>query len=186
MKKVLLLIATFVLGFTLVACGNAKVDEDHNYYVTGQFAGWGDAAGNKDFQMEAVKKSDPRIKSIKADLKDAVYVYVIEVELPAGEAEWDVTYKIDGELVTVDGNLTVKILQVNDGEEAPNWWGQSPESGKFKSLTPDTLYIPPYLEENVDDAGDWNGNPIAFEAGKYVVVYVYYASNSHGLALIKK
>ncbi len=186
-KKLLFLFVALFAVLFLVGCEDTiAVDESHDYYVTGQFAGWGDAAGVEEFKMEAIGAKDSRVASIKDDLKDAKYIYIIEATLPAEEAGWDVTYKIDGEMVTVDGNLTVKILQINAGEEAPNWWGQNPESGEFRSLTPDTLYMPPYVEENVDDAGDWNANPVALEAGTYYVVYVQYSNTSHGLALIKK
>ncbi len=190
MKKLLGVFAFVLLSVVLISCGKLSdevvVDDAHDYVITGNFAGWGDAVDDEANFMTAVAQADERINSLKKDLKDAKYVYVIEATFPSEEAEWDVTYKIKGEEVTVNGNLTLKILQVNKGAEAPNWWGQGPESGEFKNLTPKTLYIPPFLEENVDDAGGWNDNPIVFEAGTYLIVYVQYSNTSHGLAAIKK
>ncbi|VEU82351.1 hypothetical protein [Acholeplasma hippikon] len=192
MKKFLTLAVAIVATIVLVACG-PKVDMDtkledaeHNYFVTGQLAGWGDAVGKAEFTMAATNRGDSRISSIVDDLKDAKFVYVIEATFSAEAAGWDVKYTIDGTEKTFDGNLTVKILQVNKDAEAPNWWGQNPESGKFDNLTPATLYLPPFQEANENGAGDWNGNPVVMEAGTYYIVYVQYANNHHGLAAIKK
>lgn len=189
MKRLILVLTLVFAALFLVACGDSgKVLEDdaHVYYLTGQLAGWGDAVGNNQFLMTAIAKNDDRVKSISKDLKNAKYIYIIEATFPAGEAGWEVSYKIDGKDVEVDGNLTLKILQVNKGEEAPNWWAQAPESGEVKNLTPDTLYLPPFVEENVDGAGGWNDNPIVFAAGTYYIVYVQYSNTEHGLAAIKK
>lgn len=191
MKKVFSVLAVFVLGVVLVSCNKLSsevvVDEAHDYVITGQFANWGEAVDDQSNYMTAIAQADERIKSLnKKDLKDAKYVYIIEVTFSDEEAGWTAAYTIDGEEVEVDGNLTVKILQVNKGSEAPNWWGQSPESGEVKSLTPDTLYVPPFVEESVDNAGGWNDNPIVFEAGTYYMVYVQYSNTEHGLAAIKK
>lgn len=198
MKRTLLLMVAVFASLFLVSCTDTKTvleDKDNSYVVTGQIAGWGDAVGKEEFLMEAIARGDERVKSLSKDLKKAKYIYILEVTFPedfpkdenGNEIDpWNVEYTIDGEDVVVKGTLTVKVLKVPAGEEAPAWWGQNPESGKFKNLTPDTLYIPPYQEENVDNAGDWNGNPIAFKAGTYYVVYVQYGAASHGLALIKK
>lgn len=189
MKKMLGLFVLAFAAFMLVACTDTKTvlqDDAHTYYATGQFAGWGDAVGQAPYTMKATNRGDSRIKSISSDLKDAKFIYVLEVTLSSEAAGWDVTYKINGEVKALDGNLTLKVIQTDVDAEAPNWWGQSPESGKVVSLTPDTLYVPPFVEESVDQAGGWNDNPIALAAGTYYFVYVQYATDSHGFALIKK
>lgn len=190
MKKFLNVLVFLVLGLVLVSCGKlsdeVKVDEEHDYVVTGQFAGWGDAVDDEDNYMTAIAPADKKIASLEKHLKKAKYVYIIEVTFSEDEAGWEVEYTIDGEDVEVDGNLTLKIIQLNKGAEAPNWWAQGPESGKVKNLTPKTLYIPPFLEENVDNAGNWNDNAIVYEAGTYYIVYVQYSNTEHGLAAIKK
>jgi hypothetical protein len=79
---------------------------------------------------------------------------------------------IKSSFLVVDGNLTVKIIRTDAADkDSINFWVQSKESGKVKNLTPDTLYIPPFVEENVGGAGAWNDNPIAFEAGTYDIVF---------------
>lgn len=174
MKKVLMTIVTLVLAFVLVACGGKEPlpNETKNFWVTGQFASWGDAVGNDDYLMEAVAPKDERLKSVYDQIKKAEWLYALEITFPAGEAGWEASYTIDGEKVTVDGNLTVKVIQTAKADELniPEWWAQSPESGKLNNLTPDTLYVPPFVEENVNDAGGWNDNPITFEAGTYYAV----------------
>lgn len=187
MKKLVLLLVVLFGAFALVGCvsGEILADEAHDYYATGQFAGWGEAVGNEDYKMVAIARNDERIKSIVDDTKGAVYLYLLEITLPEGEAGWTVTYKIDGVEKVLDGNLTVKMIRTDAGDEIPNWWGQSPESGKIDNLTPETLYIPPFVEENVDQAGGWNDNPVAMEAGTYYLVYVKY-EDSQALALIAK
>ncbi len=188
MKKFMLLLFVAIASFALVGCvsGDVLTDSAHDYYVTGQFAGWGDAPGKAEYKMEAIARNDERIKSIVKDTKDAQFIYVKEIVLPAGEAGWDVTYTINGKEVKVDGNLTVKMIRTDAGDVVPNWWAQSPESGQMLNLTPDTLYVTPFVEESVDGAGGWNDNPIALKAGTYYMVYVKYADKTQGLGLIEK
>jgi len=171
MKKLLVLVVALVATFGLTACGSDEILENESkaYYATGQFNGW---SAQDDFEMEAIKLSDERVASIKSDLKGVESLYILEITLPTDEAGWTVTYTIDSKEVVVDGYLTVKIIKTDAADkDSVDFWAQSPESGKVKNLTPDTLYIPPFVEENVDDAGTWNDNPIAFEAGTYYIVF---------------
>lgn len=186
MKKLFVLLLGLVLALGLTGCNNDPlVDEDNNYWATGQFAGWGDAAGNTDYQMEAIAKNDDRVDGLELD--DVMYLYLLEVTLPDGEAGWTVTYTIDGTETTVDGNLTVKIIKTDatDADNIPVWWAQSPESGELTNLTEETLYVPPFVEENVDGAGTWNDNPIAFEAGTYYLVFAQYEDGSRAIGLVE-
>lgn len=189
MKKIFTLFAVLLFASTLVACADANdtvlVDETKDYYATGNFAGWGDAAGNPMYKMEAIAVNDERVASIKGQLDGATSLYVIEVVLPSGDAGWTVSYKINGVATTLNGNLTVKVIQTEAGDDIPNFWAQNPESGAITSLTPSTLYIPPFVETNVDEAGTWNDNPAALAAGTYYLVFVTF-QGSKGMALIAK
>ena len=188
MKKVLALFVVLLFAVALVACGDSnKILEDtaHDYYVTGNFAGWGGAAGNPTYKMEAIAIGDARVASIKDQLKDATGLYIIEIVLPADDAGWGVTYKINGTVRELNGNLTVKVIQTEVGDDIPNFWAQNPESGKIDNLTPSTLYIPPFVEENVDQAGTWNDNPVAMQAGTYYLVFVLF-QGAKAMALIAK
>ncbi|MGI6315610.1 MAG: hypothetical protein ACOX17_02890 [Christensenellales bacterium] len=179
MKKVRLLGLVLALVLAVAAfagCANDTVLEnaEKDYYVTGQFAGWGDAVGNDAFKMEAVALSDSRIASLKSALKDAKYVYVIDVTITDEGAGWEAEYVENGEVKTADGNQTMKWLQVTKGDVAPDWWAQSPESGEVKNLTPDLLFIPGFTE-TPEVGPDWNGNPVVLKAGDYTVVFAVFA-----------
>jgi hypothetical protein len=187
MKKLGLVICMVVLATVFAGCSSGTIltDAAHDYYATGQFANWGDAAGNADFKMDAIALNDKRVSSIKKQLKGATGLYVKEIELPAAAAGWDVTYKINGTETKLDGNLTVKVIQTATGDNVPSFWAQSPESGEIKNLTADTIYVPPFVEANVDQAGTWNDNPAALKAGKYDLVFVTF-EGSKAMALIAK
>jgi hypothetical protein len=173
MKKLFGLFATLLLSISLAACGGGTVlvDANHDYYATGNYAGWGDATSKPEQKMEAVALNDSRIAQVRSQLGDATAIYVLEIELPAAAAGWDMTYTINGTEAKYDGNLAVKAIQTMAGDDIPNYWFQSPESGKVTSLTPTTLYVPPFVEENVNGAGAWNDNPAVIGGpGKYTFV----------------
>ncbi|MFP4478320.1 MAG: hypothetical protein ACLFPM_02660 [Candidatus Izemoplasmatales bacterium] len=184
MFKKLSLFALLVVGlFTMVACNNQDdvilEDETYDYYITGQFADWGNAFGNEDYKMEPIALNDERVASIKGDLEGAELLYVIEVTFPDEDAGWTQAYTIDDEEIEVNGNQTVKFArtEIIDEEVIPTWWAPSPESGEIHNLTEDTLYIPNYVDPDGDDfvdgLGSWNDNPIVFEPGTYTMVFAY-------------
>ena len=187
MKKISMFLVALVALFALTACGGGILeDEGHSYFATGNFAGWDAAFGEDEYRMEAIALNDDRISSLRSDLRGADSLYIIEVTFPSDAAGWDVTYTIDGDERTFDGNLTMKIVRTtSDEEDIPLWWGQSPESGKFNNLTPDVMYVPPFLEENIDGAGAWNDNPVVFEAGTYYIVYAQIGTDRY-VGAIKK
>ena len=172
--KVIAIVLTLVLALgSLVACTPDTVLEntEKDYYVTGQFAGWGDAVGKDQFRMTAVSLKDARVAALKAQLKGAKYLYVLEhVVITDSGAGWTAQYVENGAVKDCDGNQTMKWLQVAKGQEAPDWWAQSPESGPVTSLTPDLLWIPGFTETTAVGP-DWNGNPVVLKAGTYTVVF---------------
>ena len=114
-----------------------------------------------------------RIDPIANVLDEATAIYLFQWSVLSTDAGWTITYKINGETKTVNGHLALKVVStdLNDAD-AVNWWGPSPESGQIYNLTPSILYIPPYIENNVDNAGAWNDYPILIgEVGTYYVVY---------------
>lgn len=181
MKKSFL--GLFISALMLVGCSGGTVlkDEAHDYFVSGAFAGWGDATtakdedGNLKYLMEAVAVNDERVKSLKKDLKGATMLYVYEgIELAEGE-EWGEEFRVnedDEELTSFNGGLSVKVLQTAVGEEAPIYWAQNKESGRVKNLTPDKLFIAPYQEDDAwEDSGTWASNLFANEPGTYTMVF---------------
>jgi hypothetical protein len=183
MKKFIPLV--LLVSAALASCGTPAIlaDADHDYFVTGQFAGWGDAptALEEDgetlkYLLEAISVADERVASVKSQFSNPEFLYVKEIVLPETAAGWEVTYtRTDGGTEEVfDGNLTVKVQQVDKDAEVPvpNYWAQAPESGVVNNLTPETLYLPPFVEEDLwEGSGSWNGNPVALEAGTYNLVF---------------
>jgi len=167
----------------LVACGEAPIlaDAAHDYYATGQFAGWGGATEaldedgvTKTYIMEAVSAKDERIDAIADDLDNPTMIYVKEIVLSAEDAGWEASFAFTegAELTTFNGNLAVKVIQTATDDIVPIYWAQGPESGFVLNLTPDTFFLPPYFEEAPwTDSGDWASNPFAKEAGTYTLVF---------------
>lgn len=175
-------VGLFLASLLLVGCGGKLLKDDANdYYVTGAFAGWGDATetknddGSKKYIMEAVSLGDKRVKPVKKQVKKATMLYVYEgVVLEANEG-WSDKFRVnetDTELKEFNGGLTVKVLQTQKGDIAPVYWAQNKESGKVHNLTPDAFFIAPYQEgEKWDGSGDWASNLFAYEPGTYTVVF---------------
>jgi hypothetical protein len=184
MKKFIPLV--LLVSGALASCGPGPIlaDEDHLYFAVGNFNGWGgalevlDEEENFTYEMEAISVSDSRVSSIKSKFNNPEFLYVLRIVLPSTVADWSATYtRTNGGTAQVfNGNLTLKIIQadvVDVGEEAiPNWYAQGPESGVVNNITPETLYIPPFLEEAPwTGSGAWNDNPVALTAGTYTAVF---------------
>ena len=226
MKKLALMFSIVAFGFVLAACNptttaaptteapttvapttEAPTTEEQvlenaakDYYATGQWNGWDTKVDGK---MEAIKLSDPRVASIVDELEGVKYLYVLEGYLPSADAGWGVNYIIDGVNTTLNGNQTVKVIRTAaDDPDTRDWWAQSPESGQINNLTPDTLFMPEFVEnatttavddngtpeDTTDDvtftSGAWNDNPAALEAGSYLIVFAEFNDNTKGLGLI--
>lgn len=186
MKKFLALVVALVALFGLASCGGGKDEvlesKDKAYYTVGQFNGWGDGIAET-YQMEAIKLSDERIKDLKGKLKGVEVLYIKEVVLPAEDAGWENTFTIDGEEVTFDGNQALKVVRTaKDDKDSIDFWAQAKESGAITNLTPDTLFLPKYVEENEAGDGTWADNPFAKEAGTY---YVIFAEKGKGASAVR-
>jgi len=221
MKKLALMFSIVAFGFVLAACNptttaaptteapttvapttEAPTTEEQvlandakDYYATGNWNGWDT---KPEGMMEAIKLSDPRVASIVDELEGVKYLYVLEGYLPSADAGWGVNYIIDGVNTTLNGNQTVKVIRTMAGDpDSRDWWAQSPESGLINNLTPDTLFIPEFVENATTSvvegegeeavtftSGAWNDNPAALEAGSYLIVFAEFNDNSKGLGLI--
>jgi len=187
-------IAIIVLG--LAACDSKPVpDPDHNYRVTGHFADWGSNFASE-FMMTSVSKSDARLKAIKGELKDALYVYLYEYTPNMSKAAgWNVEYS--GANIKLDGVFAVKFIRLNpDSLEPSGWiydmWIPSTEAGGVKNLSPDTLFVPKdRSDEERDAAGDGlgscNDNPVLLKgAVPYYIVFAVFKDKSRGVGAVVK
>jgi len=169
MKKLMLVALSLLAFFGLVGC--QLTNDEKDYYATGQWGGWGEAIGNETYKMTAIALGDNRVDSVKAELKGATALYLYEVVIATG-AGWNKTYTINGIETIVDGNFCVKVVRTAVGDpDTVDFWAQSPESGLITNLTPETMYMPPFVDTNVGGAGDWNSDPIAYAAGTYYLIY---------------
>ncbi len=179
MKKFGFLAILFIGLITLSACG-ARIleDEDHEYYAMGEFSEWTPAEGNL---MEAIANNDDRVSSLSSELSDATYLYVLEITLTDDEG-WSNTFTVDGVEVEFNGGQAVKAMRL-DPEEDIQVWMPSRESGEVHNLTPDTLFMPNYVDPEGADfeegLGDWNSDPFAFEPGTYILVYARIGNQNH-------
>ena len=163
--------------------------------------------------FEAISASDKRVKSVKDQLENVKYLYVTEftfdfVNIPASvttreeaselaKNEWATEKKFavveGGELKYYDNNATIKVTSLKYSELGSTagygtTWIPSPESAAVKSLTPNTLYMPPHsATETWEGSGDHNDNPILIgAAGTYVIVFAQFADGTFGLGAIAK
>lgn len=215
MKKfvTMLLVAVLAVSAMLVLTACAPKDkepradkEGFDYVITGEFNDWkvnvdGENKLDAKYKMEPIMIQDARIKSISANLKDAVKIYVIEHTATnnktaegAWEAGWSIKYAItEGATpIEVDGKMAIKVIKTKmetvGGQSgwSANWL---PDAGNttFVSLTPDTLYMPPHAEQApYENSGDWNTNPILLTAGTYYIVFAEFADGTFGLGAIAK
>ncbi|MFA7106367.1 MAG: hypothetical protein WC154_03600 [Candidatus Izemoplasmatales bacterium] len=200
MKKLLVLLLGLVFSFGLTACTSEPLaNAEKDYYVVGNFNDWAQGT-TAEYKMEAIPLNDARVKPLKDDLKGAKYLYIFELTLPTEDAGWGKYFIIDEENTTVDGNQIIKIIRTDAGDtDAINWWAQSPESGKIDNLTPDTFWIPEFVENptTTDTVGEgeeaitytsggWNDDSVALAKGTYYVVYVDFGAGSQAMGLIEK
>lgn len=183
MKKILTFLFALVAVLGLASCGKAVENPEKDYYVVGQFNGWGDSIGKPEFKMSAVAANDKAVKNLK--IKDAKYVYALEVVFPAEDAGWNVSIS-GGD--TFNGNLAVKVVRTEkDDPESINFWAENKESGEVKNLSPETLFVPAYREQDeADGKGTWADNGCVREAGTYTIVFVEFEDGSLGMGAVKK
>ncbi len=215
MKKriaTIMLVALLAVSALLVlaACGptdeEPRANASESYVITGQFNGWKvnvteDNKLDSKYEMEAVKIQDERIKSIQESLLEAKYIYVVEhtatnnkKEDGTWEAGWSVKYALTegAEITEVDGNMAIKVIAthfetVGDKSAWSAAWLPDAGNTTFKSLTPDTLYMPPHTEAPMwKDSGAWNDNPILLKAGTYTIVFAEFNDGTYGLGAIAK
>lgn len=204
MKKIVTLVLVAMLAVSclvaLVACNNIG-DPDYDYVITGAFNDWGvpftddsKTAIDEKYHMEAIKASDERVASIKDQLVDVQYIYIVEHTVTDTGAGWDFGYALTegAEKTTFDGNQAIKVIKTKYTEvEGIGAWEQNwlPDAGNttFKSLTPATLYMPPHSETpTYENSGAWNDNPAVLKAGTYNIVFVAFNDGTFGLGAIAK
>ena len=191
MKKWAVVLLALVLAGVLGGCSVAAAkDKLHDYYVTGEFGAWGDAAGQDAYRMEPTTRGDRRIRGLRRQLRKAQYNYVTEhITISDTGADWLVDYvgAVDDEptLLQADGNQSLRWFRVLREETDPELWLQSPASGPVKNLSPALLYIPEYAESTALGT-DWNDMCVVLKPGCYTVVLALMKDHTWAGGLIQE
>lgn len=185
MKKILTFLFALVAVLGLASCGKAVENPEKDYYVSGQFADW-KVGEREDLKMVAVAANDKAVRKLK--IKSAKYVYAVEVVFPSEKASWQEKVKNGEEIIEFDGNLALKVVRTAKGDpESMDFWAQNKESGEVKNLSPETLFVPAYREQDqADGQSTWGGNCCVREAGTYTIVFVEFEDGSLGMGAVKK
>ncbi len=215
MKKLVTILLAAVMLFALVGCAAAPIlkDEAHTAWVAhGQYKladGTDNAWGGKDSDLyeksalTAISMDD--LKAISSEVYDALskkevkYLYTIDLIFGTNDAGWTSDFVKDGVLYRANGSYCFKVAQCNadiDGDNkvyAEDQWLHDPKTANVESLTPVTLFFPPWQEEKDEYGLAWDNNPVVIGgAGLYTLVIAQYANASaagtpgYGAALILK
>lgn len=171
---------------------------EKTYHVVGGFQS--DWAANETNAMTAISMNqlaeiDANLAAALAD-KPVKYLYAMEGYALAPTAGWPA--KLNGE--DVDGGYTVKVIRATYDSEDENYvndqWLPDPSKAHVESLTPDTLFMPKWVEKPADGEealGKWDDNPVVSSgAGHYTIVLAEYTTVSSadaagfGLAVVKE
>lgn len=170
MKKLLIVALMLLTSISMVGCVSDEVlaNADKDYYVTGQFAGWGDVTKVDTFKMTAIALSDERVKPFVKQLKGATALYIFEVSITEG-ATWSTDVERNSLKQSFNGNHAVKIVRTATDDEIVELWLPSPEAS-VTNLTPETYWVPEYVEASTGN-GSWENNPVVYLNGTYYVIY---------------
>ena len=121
---------------------------------------------------------------VKAQLldKEIVGIYAFDGRTFNVGPTWTANANIDGEVVTLNGGYTLKVVKAAYDEEDDvtfaQQWNPDPKTSAVQNLTPDTLYMPKWVETPAageEGLGTWADNPVVIGgAGEYTVYFVEY------------
>ena len=217
MKKFLVVLLSVLMVCTMAACGKPApkplADDTHAAWVAhGQYLladgtpnGWNgkdtalyEASALKAIALEDVKNINEALYNTLSG-KEIKYLYTIDLILGVNDAGWTTNALIDGKLYRVNGSNAFKIAQCSvdaDGDNkvyAEDQWISDPKTAHAESLTPDTLFMPVWQEENDEYGFSWASNPACIGVpGLYTLVIAQYTSVSsattpgYGIGLVLK
>lgn len=176
-------------------------DESIGYFATGGHASdWKitDTNGMTAVSLNELEAISPALATKAEETK--AYVYVMKDYVLTNDGAWTTPAGADaeGNAILADGGMTIKVIRGKFDAEDEVWsndqWISDPNTGNAETLTPDTLFMPTWVqeaEEGKEAYGNWSNNPVCIGVtGKYTVVVMDYhrASTSEqagfGLALI--
>ena len=155
----------------------------YSYHVVGGYYGdWNDYTKANEMTEITVDELDEEIASQLLD-KEITAVLKLEGRLFDKKGEWTADASINGEVVKFDGGFTIKVVHAcydyADQVTSANMWCPDPHKAKVQNLTPDTLFIPNWVETPAageEHLGKWDDNPVVIGGvGEYDVYFVEYA-----------
>jgi predicted small lipoprotein YifL len=183
MKKFLVVLLSVLMVTAMAACGKPApkplADDTHAAWVAhGQYLladgtpnSWNgkdtalyEASALKAIALEDVKGINEALYNTLSG-KEIKYLYTIDLILGVNDAGWTTNALIDGKLYRVNGSNAFKIAQCSvdaDGDNkvyAEDQWISDPKTAHAESLTPDTLFMPVWQEENDEYGFSWASNP---------------------------
>ena len=217
MKKFLVALLSVLMVLGMAACGKPApkplADDTHAAWVAhGQYLladgtpnGWNgkdtalyEASALKAIALEDVKTINEALYNTLSG-KEIKYLYTIDLLLGTNDAGWTTNALINGKLYRVNGSNAFKIAQCSvdvDGDTkvyAEDQWISDPKTAHAESLTPDTLFMPVWQEENDEYGFSWASNPACIgQPGLYTLVIAQYTSVSsattpgYGIGLVLK
>lgn len=139
---------------------------------------------------DANKMTEITVDALPADIKSQVdttreitALMKLEGRVFNVGPSWTANANIDGEVVVLNGGYTVKVVRAGYDAEDDNYfadqWNPDPKTSCVANLTPDTLYMPKWVEtpaEGEEGLGTWADNPVVIGgAGEYTVYFIEYA-----------
>lgn len=196
----------------LGACGpsyddTVLADNTHSaWVVAGSFAYSDDTAAEWNYHEKGVMTatSVADVATISTEVADhlagknlkALYKYE-GAKLGTTNPGWNADAMKDGEKVSVLGSYAVKAIQCDYDAEEETWnstqWIADPHTAYAESITPSTLFMPPWVEEPDEQGFSWSSNPVCIGgAGTYTIIVAQYNDSvsypdtpNFGMALVK-
>ena len=159
-------------------------NQQFDYYITGEFAGWESVYGNHDFRCEVITADNPIVDPIEELAELAIYIYHLEVTFSAESSGWITFNGYEETLQGFDGNLAFRVIRTEVNDETPIWWGS--QTKDFENATPETVFIPYEYDLYVEDDIFHNLYATVYEPGTYHIILMMFDSGHMRIAVIPK
>ena len=170
------------------------INDEYTYYAVGGFydnwADYTDSNRMSQISLFELKNDYPEVYQ-NLEIFDVKSIYIINDREFKNINSWTSPLYQDGNRFDYDAGYTLKVVEAYydsiDKTYFPNRWICDPITVHTGNLTPNSLYIPEWVEFN-QGFGTWNENPIVTAGdGLYSVIFVDYgrtsSSNQTGVAL---
>ncbi|MDY0210954.1 MAG: dockerin type I domain-containing protein [Acholeplasma sp.] len=155
----------------------------YQYFLACTYNNWQDAINYPVNKLMEIDIKDPAIMDMTAGF-NVKNVYKNSVFVPLDETGDTVTHIVNGSEATFYSSRMFKIIETNEDLDFLRWL-QSPESGPVMNLTPDTIFMPPYLAElNYDEYS--KSNLVFLNGGIHDVYLVKLGNDQMGIGAIRR